>query len=462
MSNPKSTLLITILLLGFSILNAKSATQVPTNFAITENNKKTLSITRHGVTWTFSEPVVYGQFVNGDFWVLDEGTGVIITQISPLSTDVSGRIMHGSMINPTVPSNGYDNSMSGYSSANNVARPQGATLSATNPLIINGNASLVSTKTHETPGSRPQLVDASVLTVLTEPAPPGSFRPPYAGEDKSIKWHIDDIQWQLLPRLSKTQISPPNFEQLATKIERLWLDHGGGVWTGRYLHPQNNMPDYGRDMANITADISLALLLDFDNTTMTPLLVRFLQMGIDWYGVTDNSPNIFSTTTQGGLWMGGGGHGHGRKWPILFTGLMLNDSDILKYTDGASFPIFQEEQQYFYVTQSDVDRARYTADGRPREPYTTEMIGTPEWGEQHFLAPHRDGSNWNAYYRDIVSKSISGHALAALIMDAKERWNWDSFFDYQDRWAEYRLEANQSISYSTFVDEMWTTFRNYQ
>ncbi|MGB3209086.1 MAG: hypothetical protein WBB19_00125 [Desulforhopalus sp.] len=460
--NMRLGLIILFLLFNLSISDLADAAMpsAPQDFMLA--NKTTREIHQHGITWTFAEPVEYGQFANGDYWVLDSGAGVSIVQIEPLSTEISGRIMHGSMVNPSNSKNGYDSSIAQiqFDPSLNVGRPAGEELSVNNPLVIHDDSSLVSTRTHRDPAKRPQLVDAAVLTVLKTAPPSGSFRPPYAGNDKIPRWNISDIKWHLLPRLPNSLISnQPDLELLASKIERVWLDHGGGIWTGRYLHPSNNMPDYGRDMANVTGDIALALLFDFDRTTLTPLMISFLQLGIDWYGVTESMSNILEVSTQGGLWMGGGGHGHGRKWPIAFAGIMFNDTDILKYADASVYPIFQEEQQFFYVTQADVDQQRYTVDGRPRVPYASTMIGEAEWGEQHLNAPQRDGSNWDASYRDIVSKSIASHALAATIMNTKGIWKWDSFFDYQDRWAKYRKETGQTITYSSFADEVWATFR---
>ena len=51
-------------------------------------------------------------------------------------------------------------------------------------------------------------------------------------------------------------------------------------------------------------------------------------------------------------------------------------------------------------TATEVAPAHYTADGRPRDPYTVDMIGTPEWGEQHTKLPNRDAANFEtAFYR---------------------------------------------------------------
>ena len=419
------------------------------------------SLERYGIQWTFSDLEEYGQFANGDYWVLDNGAGVTIISISPASTNIFGRIQHGSMLNPTESESGYDSTMgASYNASLNVGRPNGLDLSNENPLTITGGNSLVSSRTNDTPNTRPQLVDASVLTIVSSRPPVGSFRPPYSGTDKSFNWNVSDIQWNKLPALSKASVdSVPILATLQEKIENVWLDHGGGSWTGRYYHPSNNMPDYGRDMAIITGDVALALMLDFTQTELEPLMYSFLQLGIDWYGITENRINIITTTTQGGLWMGGGGHGHGRQWPMLFTGLMFDDDNILKYMNGITYPIFQEQQQHFYVTRADVDRERYTADGRPREPYLIGDIGLAEWGEQHTNQPQRDGNNWDAYYRSIVSMSIPGHSLAAILMSSEAVWGNTSFFDYQDRWSIYQKSVGENLSYSSFTNSMWDIYR---
>ena len=50
---------------------------------------------------------------------------------------------------------------------------------------------------------------------------------------------------------------------------------------------------------------------------------------------------------------------------LVMAGLVLDDADMLGI--GASLPHnFQEDRQTWYVTQSDVGRTLYTADGRPR------------------------------------------------------------------------------------------------
>ncbi len=146
------------------------------------------SISQHGITWTFDKEYEYGQFVNGDYWVVGP---VTIVDIDPASTDIDGRVMNGSMINPNGDNDrsgsdksnthGFDSLASGFESSLNVARPGGEDLSASNPLVIGADASLVSSKSFvDDRGTGPQLEDFAVLTVLSEAPPANSFRPAYA------------------------------------------------------------------------------------------------------------------------------------------------------------------------------------------------------------------------------------------------------------------------------------------
>ena len=311
------------------------------------------SITKDNITWTFANDYPCGAYINGDPWCVGP---VTITAISPASTHnlATDRIQNGSMINPGSVINGYDNQFGGsvsiaYTAALNVARPGETDLSVSNPLVISSGNSLVSTKTNDIAHSRPQIVDASVLTIVASAPAVGDFRPPYSGMDKVSHWNSANIRWNLLPKLNKSTItSIPTLASLETSMNKLWLDHGLGTFVGREFHPSNNMPDYGGAMAVLTSKIALSLLLDYNQGEIQNLMYNFLQYGIDLYGITDSYPgDIFLTSSQGGLWMGGGGHGLGRKWPMLFTGLMFNDQNILKYTDGVNYPIFQEEQQVY-------------------------------------------------------------------------------------------------------------------
>jgi hypothetical protein len=59
-------------------------------------------------------------------------------------------------------------------------------------------------------------------------------------------------------------------------------------------------------------------MLDVPQKTKEKLTIEMIQRGIDLYGLA----------MAGGSWNVGGGHSSGRKWPILFASIMLNDSTI--------------------------------------------------------------------------------------------------------------------------------------
>ncbi len=407
---------------------------------------KTQSISQFGITWRFAEPVVFGQFVNGDYWVVGP---VRITEIEPRSAEVDGRTTHGSMINPKRGmTQGYDSAMFGaygpaYSADLNVALK----IAPGQPLVVGPESSLISSISIEKAGNRPQLEAAAVLTVLTKPAPADSFRPPYFGNDKSIRFNLSQLDLRKLPSLKPVE-KIPDPTKVAKRFERPWFDHILS-WTGRYAHPRGNMPDYGRDIALAVGDAALLLTLDIPEAEKRLLATRIAQFGIDLYAIA----------AGGGTWQDLGGHMHGRKLPILIAGLVLDDKDMLAI--GKSHAnAFQEDRQTWYVTAEDVGRKLHTADKRPRVPYIAEDVGIAEWGEQHTRSPDRDGRNWDAYYRTIVGYSIISHVLAARLMGLEQAWNWPPLFDYAARyWSIEKDRKEGAAVISPFHHAMWTTYR---
>ena len=177
-----------------------------------------------------------------------------------------------------------------------------------------------------------------------------------------------------------------------------------------------------------------------------------VQYGLDVYGAA----------REGAAWTNDGGHNMGRKMPLLLAGVVLGDPDILEYGDASKHFIFQEDQQTFYVTQEDVDRARHTADERRRDPYTVDMIGTPEWGIMHHTAPAYDGSNYCTHYREINGFTIMAHVLIARLMGLQEIWNWPAVFDYHDRFVEVIVPDPQDMTLFArhpFYFKMWEEYR---
>ena len=407
----------------------------------------TTAITQFGITWTFAQPTEHGRFANGDYWVIGP---VQIVNINPPSANIGGRTKNGSMINPGLGmTQGYDSAMYGsYGPAYNATMNVALGISPANPRTIQPGSSLISSISIDEAGFRPQLKTAAILTVLAQAPPAGSFRPPYFGSDKTIRYNLAQLNFHRLPKLAPV-VGTPALTTVADRFERPWLEHVLG-WTGRYCHPQDNMPDYGRDMALAIGNGVLSLLLDYPDQQKQTLLVRMVQYGIDLHAIS----------AGGGIWTDDGGHMHGRKLPILLAGLVLNDADMLAI--GTTKPnSFQEDRQTWFVTQYDVGRPLYTADGRPREEYIQEDVGIPEWGEKHFQQPNRDGRNWDAYYRRIVGHSILAHVLTANILNLRQRWNWEPLFQYIDRYwlIEKDVYSSGGGNITTFHKNMWIAYR---
>jgi hypothetical protein len=142
-------------------------------------------------------------------------------------------------------------------------------------------------------------------------------------------------------------------------------------FNGRPYHPLDNMPEYGENIGNFVGLAAIMLHLEFTHEQKRELLVDFIQYGIDLYGVC-------RAETGNVTWPGGGGQSSGRKWPVLFAGIMLADtSGMMAIGDksgdyaringefssatrvGPTLPDdyihFGEDDQTFYVTQEEID-----------------------------------------------------------------------------------------------------------
>jgi hypothetical protein len=401
------------------------------------------SVTQFGITWTFDRDYPTGQFANGDYWVVGP---VTLTGITPRSTTVDGVTMHGSVINP-VPSTtqGFDSRIknNAYDATRNVARAF--------PLTVPAGSSILSAESHLAlaAGNDAQLKTIAVLTVVATAPAPGSFRPPYAGTDKTIRWNKNQLDYSKLRSLPIVA-STPALSSVEALFEKPFVDLRSS-WAGTYLQPSSNHPSYGREISHQVGSGLLSLQLDYTHAQKETLLVRLVQRGLDVYGLA----------AVGGNWHNDGGHRHGRKPMLLLAGTVLNDPAILAYADAQKAFLFQEDHQTFYVSMEDVLRPRKTSDGRYREPYTAAMIGTPEWGGKHKGEPEGDAAQWDAPYRTVCGASTVGTVLAARLMGLESTWNWPVLFDYIDRYwrVEGHLTTTGTNAIQPFVKSMWNAYR---
>ncbi|MEM7164050.1 MAG: hypothetical protein AAF581_01225 [Planctomycetota bacterium] len=419
------------------------------------------AVSQFGITWTFSQPYEVGQYANGDYWVVGP---VNIVNINPPSVDVgNGWIKNGSMINPRAATiQGYDSKMyAQYGPHYDPVKNVSFGVSTANPLHVPVNSSLVSSISIDPAlgNRRPALETCAILTVVPSPPPAGSFRPPYIQGSKAHNWNLSQLNLNLLPTSMAPIGGEPGFGGVASRFARPWLDHGTS-WLVRYMHPRQNMHDYGRDMAVDISEATLLLCMNYPASQKMDLLVKFLQLGIDCWGIVEQ------TGGNTGAWHGNGGHGQGRKWPIIFAGMMFGHSGMSNV--AFSNAIFAEDDQVYYV----VETSPGVLNGGIGGFSYPEDIMLPEWSMRHAWSPHMDSKLWapsynNWYYRTCcTANSWGGYCLGALAMNAKTLWNNDAFFDYQDRYMAIEAARVGVGSYSRqvrpWVENMWDTYRaNY-
>ena len=165
-----------------------------------------------------------------------------------------------------------------------------------------------------------------------------------------------------------------------------------------------------------------------------------MQVGIDLYGVA----------RAGGSWPAHGGLHSGRKWPILFAGIMLDDPAL--QTPNLACPrvhFAEDDQTAFcpYTYKDKVFEKGWTGAKAIFRGHSIEGTGGDRgnwaqgWGPVDLFPPeewpHRDSNYLPAsegYRRANTSAAWIGEALAARLLHAERVWNHDAFFAYVDRW----------------------------
>jgi hypothetical protein len=448
------------------------------------------SVTKDGITWTFSQPVKVGQFVTGDYYVVGP---VTITAIDPAPT-TSSPYENGSVLNlPTA------NSKSGFDSRLNDGTDESwwfdASLRSYPPIPLKPGDSLVSSislaQIHSVPEvmrasdmSASPVASVSVLTVLTAAPLADAFRPPYCDRNQTL-YHADSLQRNLLPSLTPPNPSAiPPLSQFETWYRQPWIDTNPFLFDA----PAQYMPSYGQHIAFADSYASLLLMLNFPADQKVNLTNYFVQYGIDLYGCVQ----------AGYGWPAFGGHRSGRKLPIIFAGILLNN-DGMKNVSTTYPNQFGEDMQTVYVNKipggyqhawqgaTVIYGGHYgvNTDGTPVSaglygPY--EQLQPPSW-------PLINGNEQlgEAYRRCCTSVSWVGEALAIHILKAENIWNYPAFFDYVDRWmteddtqAVADIKAQTGFDYSanwerqgqtrywlqgefpqyTFIDDMWNSYRH--
>ncbi len=400
----------------------------PTGVSETCTQGTANKVEQYGITWFFDACYTTGQFANGDWWVLGP---VTINSITPEYND--GR--NGYEINPVTNAQGFDSRGGGWDPS----------LIPTLPRVVGGDSSIIKVISFtECQRSNHVCLDtAAILTVLKSvPELEGSttFRPGYSGTEKRF-YKTTDLKTEILPSLPRPS-SAPSLQTLAASIQRVQLEAVAG-WTSRVLHPEKNMPNYGSDIAVANNEAGLGLMLDYTIEEKMPLLINYVQDGID----------IEANLRRGVNFNGdGGGHGVGRLAPIAFTAKILDAPEIFTTIENAGKSGFSE-----------TDSVGTGKDGRP-------LWGQPSpWGSVLMYWRNLDLETYYKYggsltlpdpheiidggdlpsggYQDCcVSQPIKGSALIFDLMNIPLNQYTESFVKYADRWVTFGVWAEDTCA----------------
>lgn len=300
------------------------------------------TISQFGISWTFDKPVRIGQFVNGDYYIVGSAT---VTNIDPKplygrdvpesEVDANERerrpeecVRNGFMLNPPAAMKvAYDSGVRnwfdpalvqrlpvrmkpGDSLVSSISMPKGLVL----------RAQLRNKVERGVEDSSPIRM-AAVLTCVAQPEPPDAFRPGFC--DRTGKIYLArDLQRNRLPSLDPVP-GLPGVKQYIRFTQRPWV---GTCFFG-FEEPVENMPQYGLEYGRVAGITALMLCTRLSEQDRETLLVNYLQVGIDLAGmVRAGHPG----------WTCWGGHGSGRKLPIVFAGLLLGDESLA--TSTGRFP----------------------------------------------------------------------------------------------------------------------------
>lgn len=412
------------------------------------------TIHRDGFTLTIAENATTGQFATGDPMVAG---AVTVTAISPACTTINWRTRNGAMKNMRLqqtPAPGM-NAKHGFDSAAQYTTYDASLNDALHlPITLVPGDSLVCFKSRDPDtDSSSCCAKAMVLTCVDAIPTEPMFRPAYWGPKKFPMIPVSAMDTRLLT----TYFDGRDFDEvtLAEDINHLWLIPG--VEWGTYLmHPFDYMPPYYREKMVKQGDMLLALNSDIPMSRKIPLAIGMVQYGIDLMGAI----------TNGCYW--DGGHGPGRKSPVVFAGIMTGAPHLLD--PNSHCPVSESTPNGTKKTHEMVWGEDFTTfyvkAGSPGG-YGPADVGKPEWGNFHWEHPESDNADWangTAYRFCCWANGWIGEVLALRAMGAQKNWGHDAYFDYTDRYVQY-CTANQRPDWNAGMSpehlKAWRQFRNY-
>jgi hypothetical protein len=326
----------------------KMGFEIGTKLSAKANSEYLNRITQNGITVTFDNTYAAGQYVSGDYWIVDPGTGVTITSTShiPVSGVNSGESLTK---NPVWQAHAYDTRDPCYKASYKLPLPG---------VLHAGDSVVVATSNTSMP-DQSYLYSAIIITVVDVVQSSTKFRPPYcrstrvptsASDPLIFDYNsITSAKWAELPGKSMAGIAGlPTIASTQALARGPWLDNDG-TWWAAYCHPSNQEAGYGRDYCMNVSLICAQLCMAYNLADLQLLATYLIQAGIDNY----------SCVMAGGCWPGNGGHGSGRKISVMFAAEMLGSSLIASVpqkmtTSGVGYFVFGEDGQTYLYNDSTI------------------------------------------------------------------------------------------------------------
>ncbi|WP_363796425.1 hypothetical protein ABU614_13615 [Lysobacter firmicutimachus] len=374
------------------------------------------SVKQYGITFGFDRAYPCGQFANGDFWVAPAGDSQGRVRIMSISPGFgSGR--NGFEVNPSsVSRHGFDRTAYGYDARLVPALPYSA---APNQSIVKAISRSGDEKT--------SLETAAVLTVLA--APPadngrGLFRPPYFGSKKPLI-PVARLRMDRLPAYAPLPMMPA-LSAVSDRFRRVQLDHQLG-WSADQIHPKQNMPDYGAQIAIDTASAALRLMVRDDDAQRRQLAMFLAQYALD-----------LKAAMEGGLhFYADGGHRHGRKLVLTLGSLLLDDAAMAARVRDFQQDTYQEDGQLSIGAGS--GKVLFGSPCTVEEYWENQNNGTSTRDCRDPYGYIDGGQEPAGYYQFCcTAKGYKAAALALRLMPSLRCvWTDTRILLYADRWVNH-------------------------
>ncbi len=448
---------------------AANATDCPETITGTETCNV---ISQNGITWTLSTNETVGQFVTGDYYVLDDGS-VTVSSVTPAASGTGEDFINGSQINPDiypgVANRGGSHGLT-YDTDQFRYRPE---LTVSFPLPLTAGDVLISaeSKTSPTAGttrweggaasSHDRLYEIAYLTIMDNTIDDYStyFRPAPTDRDHTL-YDSEDMVMSRLPIIDTSSIVLPTKAGFATLID--WAIRGSRGpwplwvydWTGRHLHAMQRMPNYHKDCATFMGQAHMLLLMD--NAKREQLARNIVQIGIDMYhgGILGIPDTVF--------FMG----------PVLTAGLLLGEDALLNAVangsiNGSTKGVPRDFPDFYYVGEttstvvSEIVPIGQSWRGNYQALFRNNVGASSQYEHLHpsewHLATGFIWSHESSYRINIDSHQQIGMALFAHIAGLAEEWGNPATFDYMDYWmgmttSEHLAECYLKAPYNAGID----------